>query len=255
MDQQAFANADAEWLELIRQARKWMGSPRGQLLLSEEQQLLEPVLNKMFGSYLIHYAALPTPIEASKIRYSIRLGAPLSGVDIACEEYAWPIEDNSVDVVLLQHGLDFSLCPYALLREAARCVRPGGQLLITGINPRSLWGLRRLITRDGLQQSQSFAPGRVADWLSVLGFALENRRFGCYRPPFASTKWQARLKFLEHWGQSGLWPFPAALYVLTARKLAMGLRPLQDVRHERRSGQLISLPVAKVSPRQNQKIR
>ncbi len=37
-----------------------------------------------------------------------------------------------------------------------------------------------------LRKARCISPSRVADWLNLLGFALEKRRFGCYRPPLAS---------------------------------------------------------------------
>ncbi|HCV78686.1 MAG TPA: SAM-dependent methyltransferase, partial [Pseudomonas sp.] len=117
------------------------------------------------------------------LRHAVRIGPPLGDVDIVCEEGAWPLGEHAADVVLLQHGLDFSLAPHRLLREAALSVRPGGHLVVVGINPWSLWGMRHYLARDALRKARCFGPSRVGDWLSVLGFALEKRRFGCYRPP------------------------------------------------------------------------
>ena len=87
----------------------------------------------------------------------------------------------------------------------------------------------------------------MVDWLNLLGFALEKRRFGCYCPPRASPAWQARLARLERWG--GRWQYPGAgFYILVARKLMIGLRPLRQPRREA-MGKLLPLPVAKVSRR------
>ena len=168
-------------------------------------------------------------------------------MEIACDEQAWPLGEHSADLVVLQHGLDFSVSPHGLLREAARSVRPGGHLVILGINPWSSWGLRHYFASDGLRQARCIAPSRVVDWLNLLGFALEKRRFGCYCPPLASPAWQARLARLERWG--GRWQSPGAgFYILVARKLMIGLRPLRQPRREA-MGKLLPLPVAKVSRR------
>ncbi|WP_172149805.1 MULTISPECIES: methyltransferase domain-containing protein [Pseudomonas] len=248
MSDHPFAQADADWLQLIGTARHWFNGPYGQLLLEDEQRLLEEELARFFGGYMVHYgpSAQASP-NAAQIQRSVRVGAPFSGVEIVCEEQAWPLTEYAADVVLLQHGLDFSLSPHGLLREAAHSVRPGGHLLVVGINPMSAWGVRHLFARDALRQARCIAPNRVSDWLHLLGFALEKRRFGCYRPPLASTAWQARLAPLEAWGDA--WQSPGGgFYLLVARKLVIGLRPSRQTQRVP-MGKLVPMPVAKVSRR------
>lgn len=247
MIEQAFAQADPDWLDLQGQARQWLGGPLGELLLAQQRPLLEAELARFFGGYLVHYGpGVDVPV-AAQIQRSVRVGAPFSGVEIACEEQAWPLGEHAADVVVLQHGLDFSLSPHGLLREAARSVRPGGHLLIVGINPWSAWGLRHLLARDALRQARCIAPARVSDWLHLLGFALEKRRFGCYRPPLAANRWQSRLAGLEPLGNA--WQMPGGgFYLLVARKLVVGLRPLRQAPRAS-MGKLLPMPVAKVSRR------
>lgn len=247
MIEQAFAQADPDWLDLQGQARQWLGGPLGELLLAQQRPLLEAELARFFGGYLVHYGpGVDVPV-AAQIQRTVRVGAPFSGVEIACEEQAWPLGEHAADVVVLQHGLDFSLSPHGLLREAARSVRPGGHLLIVGINPWSVWGLRHLLARDALRQARCIAPARVSDWLHLLGFALEKRRFGCYRPPLAANRWQSRLAGLEPLGNA--WQMPGGgFYLLVARKLVVGLRPLRQAPRAS-MGKLLPMPVAKVSRR------
>lgn len=250
MIEQAFAQADPDWLRLQGQARQWLGGPLGELLLAQQRPLLEAELARLFGGYLVHYGPGGDVPVAAQIQRSVRVGAPFSGVEIACEEQAWPLGEHAADVVVLQHGLDFSLSPHGLLREAARSVRPGGHLLIVGINPWSAWGLRHLLARDALRQARCIAPARVSDWLHLLGFALEKRRFGCYRPPLAANRWQSRLAGLESLGNA--WQMPGGgFYLLVARKLVVGLRPLRQAPRAG-MGKLLPMPVAKVSRRDAQ---
>ena len=251
MTDQAFAQADPEWLKLIGEARDWLAGPLGQLLLEEERRLLEEELARFFGGYLVSYGpGAEGPPKAGQIQHNVRLGAPMPGVQIVCEEQSWPLGEHAADVVVLQHGLDFSLSPHGLLREAARSVRPGGHLLILGIHPWSTWGVRRLFAQDGLARARCIAPSRVGDWLTLLGFALEKRRFGCYRPPLASPAWQRRLSGWEH--KAGNWQLAGGgFYILVARKMVVGLRPVNPLRREP-MGKLIPLPMAKVNRRHSQ---
>jgi SAM-dependent methyltransferase len=243
-----FAQADAHWLELLGAARNWFSGPLGRLLLEQEQRLLDEQLARLFGGFLVHYGpCAESTLQSPQIHRSVRLGAPFDGVEIACAEQYWPLLEHAADVVVLQHGLDFCLSPHGLLREAARSVRPGGHLLVLGINPLSAWGLRHLFAGDVLRQARCIVPGRLCDWLNLLGFALEKPRFGCYRPPLASAAWQHRLAALERWGNA--WKSPGGgFYLLVARKRVVGLRPLRESPREPR-GLLLPMPVAKVSRR------
>jgi SAM-dependent methyltransferase len=253
MTEQPFAQADPRWLALIGEARAWFAGPLGQQMLAEERPLIEAELSRFFGGYLVQYGPVPDLIKARQIRHSISLGAPFPGVEVACEEEAWPLGVHGADLVVLQHGLDFSLSPHGLLREAARSVRPGGHLLIIGINPWSSWGMRHYFVGDGFRQARCIAPSRVYDWLNLLGFSLEKRRFGCYRPPLVSQAWRARLAGLEHWGSR--WQAPGAgFYLLVARKLAVGVRPLRQARREP-MGKLIPMPVIKISRRNSEHLK
>mgnify|MGYP003492913852 FL=1 len=248
MNQHAFAQADPRWLKLISDARAWLEGPVGRVMQDQGQRLLNEELARFFGGYLVHYGpSAMAPEGATQIKCSLSMGAPLPGVQVACDEQAWPLGEHAADVVVLEHGLDFSLSPHALLREAARSVRPGGHLLIVGINPLSAWGMRHLFARDALGSAQCISHGRVTDWLRLLGFSLEKRQFGCYRPPLSSLAWQARLLPLERWGGQLQAP-GAGCYVLVARKTVAGLRPVRPIRRES-IGKLLPMPVAKVSRR------
>lgn len=248
MTDEPCTGSNAPWLALMSETSDWFSSLTGQQLLEHEQQVLAQELERFFGSYLVHYGPFAnTTIEPQKLKRSVRLGPPLPGVEIICEEQSWPIGEHAADVVVVQHGLDFSLSPHALLREAARSVRPGGHLLIVGINPWSLWGASHLVSRKVFRQARCIRPTRLGDWLNLLGFALEKRRFGCYCPPLSSSQWQARLSALESIGQRLQAP-TGGFYLLVARKLMVGLRPLRENRREP-MGQLLPMPVAKVSRR------
>lgn len=245
-------NLDEPSYRLQAQAQQWFKQPLGTLLAEREQVLLDQLVAPLFGSYWLHYSALPkATLNTSELRTQVRLGAPAADVQIICQEQAWPIAEHSADLLVLQHALDFCQSPHALLREAARCVRPGGHLLVCGFNPRSLWGLRHYLAGGALGKAHFIAPRRVADWLSLLGFALEKEQFGCYRPPLWGVHWLDKCSALERLSERRQWP-GGGFYVLLARKLMAGLRPLPKPRRAAR-GQLLPVPVAQVSRHESTK--
>lgn len=250
MSEHPLSGAAIDQQRLQEAAQAWFAGPLGRLLLESQQALLAEQLDGHFGSFLLHYSCVGAPPPLRHITHAVRLGPALPGVEMVCAEDAWPVLEHGADLVLLQHALDFAVSPHRLLREAARCVRPGGHLLIAGIHPWSLWGLRHWLATDALAQARCIAPARIADWLHLLGFALEKRRFGCYRPPLASAAWQQRL---EGWERlAGRWQgVGGGVYLLVARKMVVGLRPLRQERREP-MGKLLPLPMAKVNRRNSE---
>lgn len=55
------------------------------------------------------------------------------------KENKWQIDDNSIDKILLIHGLESADTPDALLREAWRVLKPMGKILVITPNRRGLW--------------------------------------------------------------------------------------------------------------------
>ncbi len=90
---------------------------------------------------------------------------------------ALPFAANSLDLVVLPHALELSPDPHATLREVERVLVPEGRVVICGLNPTSLWGMRQrrahLYRRLGF--GELFLPEggefigywRMRDWLRL----------------------------------------------------------------------------------------
>ena len=86
-----------------------------------------------------------------------------------------PFADKSVDVCLLAHTLPWCTDPHRLLREADRVLIDDGWLVISGFNPISLMGLRKLVPvlrKTSPYNSRMFTLMRQLDWLSLLNFEV-----------------------------------------------------------------------------------
>ena len=203
---------------------QWFLTDKGQQLAGMERELLEPQLKRHFGSYIVHYNPPVAMAAAPSIRHQVSLGDPQLSVEMLCAENKWPIALNAVDVVVLQHSLDFALSPHDVLREAAHCVRPGGHLIILGAHAWSFFGLYRYFTRGVWKHAYCLPPARITDWLGVLGFSLEKRSFGAYRPLLNCTKLHHKLRWLERYAGAKKAPL-GGCYMLVARKMVHGVHP------------------------------
>jgi SAM-dependent methyltransferase len=147
--------------------------------------------------------------------------------DVWLDSRAWPWQADSLDLVVLPHALERSADPHACLREVERVLIPEGQVLITGLNPMSLWGWqpqRGSARRSGSAPVQSLiAYRRMRDWLRLLGFEVQVSRFGGWTPALGSERWMQRLGWMESAGERW-WPILGGVYLLMATKRVPGGR-------------------------------
>jgi hypothetical protein len=153
-----------------------------------------------------------------------------SGPDVWLDSRAWPWQADSLDLVVLPHSLERSADPHACLREVERVLIPEGQVLITGFNPLSWWGLQqsRALHRrhDPQGQGQSLvAYRRLRDWLRLLGFEVQVSRFGGWTPAWRNERWMQRMGWMESAG-ARWWPILGGVYLLLATKRVHGGRLL-----------------------------
>lgn len=149
-----------------------------------------------------------------------------------------PFAPQSIDLLVLPHGLEFADDPHRVLREVERVLIPEGQVVISGFNPASLWGARQLLGRSfGApflpRAGQFLALPRLKDWLKLLGFEVHRGRFGCYRPPFRAEHWMQRFGFMEFAGDRW-WPVCGAVYMVSAIKRVHGMRLIGPAWKDRR---------------------
>ncbi len=156
-------------------------------------------------------------------------------VQLVCEFAALPFPANSLDLVVLPHTLERDGDPHATLREVERVLVPEGRVVICGVNPASLWGLRQrraqLYRRFGfgatylLNDGEFIGYWRLRDWLRLLSFEVESGRFGCYRPAVVGQQWLERFQWMDRAG-ARWWPIFGAVYFLVAVKRVRGMRLL-----------------------------
>ena len=152
---------------------------------------------------------------------------------LLCAGQALPFPNDSLDLVLLPHTLELSADPHAVLREVARVLVPEGRVLISGVNPASLWGMHTWSRRiPGLQKLPPMPDdrsligyGRLRDWLKLLDLDLQTASFGCYRPAMRTDTWLRRWDWLDSLGPTA-WPILGGVYFVEAVKKVAGVHML-----------------------------
>lgn len=223
----------------------WFETPPGRYLLEWERARANQAVADVFGYHALQ-VGLPAldALQANRMPHqwlalpSPQLKAPgqrKPGTTLYTDYSALPFPENSLDLVVLPHALEFSTDPHATLREVSRVLVPEGRVVIFCLNPASLWGLRqrraRLYQRFGFGRLYLPDGGdfigywRLRDWLRLLGFEVESSQFGCYRPAMASDKWLDRYQWMDRAGDRW-WPILGAAYSLVAVKRVRGMKLL-----------------------------
>lgn len=221
----------------------WLETPPGRYVLAWEQAGLDEVVADLFGFHALQLGLSEVQaLRANRMPHRWVMGGTAS--NLWCEPEALPFEDRALDLVVLPHTLEQAQDPHRSLAEVARVLRPEGRVVITGLNPVSLWGLRRqagrVAQRMGWAGRPLFLPRsgelmaywRLRDWLRLLGFELEVVRLGCYRPPLWTQPWLDRWSWMERSGERW-WPVFGAAYLLVAVKRVRGMRLIGLARSER----------------------
>lgn len=196
-----------------QQLAGWYESEPGRTLASTEQQQIGEVLTNLFGYHLLQLGdTIPHDLLIdSRIRHRMimvnthemsRPTASEAGVFSGMPDQI-PVGNDTVDVVLCPHVLEFAASPHEVLREVERILIPEGHVVIAGFNPWSLWGLIRLLAgwKKRVPWCGSFYSSmRIRDWLALLGFDTVLTRTFFFRPPLKHTGLLQRLELLERAG-------------------------------------------------------
>ena len=241
----------------VQSLSEWFATPQGGYVLAREEVYFDRTVCDIFG-YNALQLGLPEHNFLRTSRMPLRLSAGNqvgNDVRVCCTEL--PFDTASLDLVLIPHMLEFSENPHQILREVERVLMPEGSLLVSGFNPRSLWGVRRAM--GGLRRPKGskqcypwnghfIALSRIKDWLALLGFEVVGGRFAAYAPPFQKAKWLERYAFMEAAGDRW-WAVSGGVYFLHAIKRVPGMRLIKPQWNERLVRKL--LPAA---PKLNNKI-
>lgn len=146
-------------------------------------------------------------------------GKSLTGL---VDERELPLEDESMDRVLVVHGLEASESMRGMLRQIWRVLAPGGRVIIVVPNRRGLWA-RREATPFG--HGQPFSRVQLTQLLRESMFSPSAWEVALFAPPF---DWRPLLRSAAAWERVGqmLWPRFSGVILVEATKQIYAATPL-----------------------------
>lgn len=255
------ANAgNGQWLRLRRSVQRrppdyrashrsfegWFHTPLGQALLKDQRACVNTHVADMGGARQLHIALSHRLVLAPHTDYTQHiLATPYWRSDlpegvVVCDPDELPFPTGSVDLVILHHSADFSAWPHQVLRESARVLRGGGQLLVLGFNPISTWGVRRLLSRHrrGPWGGRFLLRSRMEDWLNLLDCSVEHSGSYFFRLPLQRDRVMERRSLLEYLGTEGMLPVGAYYCIVATKRVCAPIAR----RRAWRPGKVIPMP-------------
>ena len=212
--------------------RKWYQTEAGELISHSVEQQIWQLTACIFGYVAVqvgHAFANCELLKNCTIGQQIVLDNSVPS-NVAANPTALPFPNDSVDLFLLPHTLDFVADPHQVLREVERSLVPEGHLIIIGFNPLSFYGLWRLFhvwKKTAPWNANFYSIRRVRDWCSLLGFDEVDLQFNAHLPPFKRIQRWKRMQSLNRVLQKRM-AHSGGVYLFVARKRIATLTPIKQ---------------------------
>jgi SAM-dependent methyltransferase len=123
--------------------------------------------------------------------------AGLENVSVLCDEVYWPLPAQSVDRLVLMHGLETSEHPSDVLEEASRVLAPGGRVLFVVPARSGLWARR---DRTPFGFGRPYSQAQLEAQLRRHAFTPERAVSALFAPPAQGRFW---LRTADTWEALG----------------------------------------------------
>lgn len=215
---------------------RWFDDSPGRFILEAEQLALDKVLSSIYGYHLVQIGGIP------KYRYNsciirdrvlvisqTKAECSFDGSVVRSSLHELPFQEESVDLMVVPHVLEFIKTPLKMLNEINNILIPGGKVIIFAFNPTSFFGITKMFKLKNKHfpwQGKFHSASRIKNWLQNIGLNPIDHKSFCFVPPFQNVKWFNKFKFFETFGQL-VWPFWGDAYMLIAKKEAIPVTPLR----------------------------
>lgn len=138
----------------------------------------------------------------------------------------WPLPDASADRIVATHALETSDSAVETLREAWRCLAPGGRLIVIAPNRRGAWAK---VDTTPFGHGRPFSRSQLTDVLKEALFAPEGWDEALFMPPMERGLMLRSAFAFERVGRRLWGPF-AGVHIVEASKQAMRAIPVRSAR-------------------------
>lgn len=249
-----FEIADLAWS--AGPLKGWFESDFGAYIKAFERRTMGALYSQLPGYRLL---SLGVPADsqladnfAQLHRFSV-YPAESDGLHAAiCNYDQLPIPSGVVDVVLLQHSLEFSASPKAVLAEVGRVVMPGGHLLLCVFNPYGFFGglkwFMQLFFNRPQYRFHNLRCNRLSDWLSLLSFQVLDVHYGAFNPMGKAHPEGADLAAWDDWCERANLPCGNVYIIHAVKRERQGIgrrsvkwhRPAYGYSHRKTGGPILS---------------
>ncbi len=214
--------------------QQWYQAPEGELLVALERQMMERLLPNFFGQYALQ---LGGPVDLSLLKSSPikrqfhvlpKVKCPEQKHCVEVDFTELPFAPNSIDLVVIDHLLEFIDEPWQLLSQVYQCLAPHGHCIILGLSPWSLWGLHRTLKRRTRApwSGHFWRMSKVRYWLDEIGYSITREQRFCYQGPLKHQRHPNVRTAFEIMGQF-CWSGLGGAYVMVAQKSISTMTPIK----------------------------
>lgn len=134
---------------------------------------------------------------------------------VLCDEARWPLANDSVDRLVLMHGLETSEHPVALLDEAHRVMASRGRAMVIVPSRGGLWA-RSDATPFGF--GRPYTRGQIERLLAEAGLVATGHGAALFFPPSPRRFWMRSARLLESLGRRWAWERMGGVLMVEAMK-------------------------------------
>lgn len=196
-------NIRPAFIETIPDIRSWFDGPLGKRLVYREKQLLKSALEQHWGADIVVLSPLGHSLPSLDSPYRRFIQVHLTRTHcihaektspLVSEFDSLPLPDELVDIVIIQHSLEYVKEPHAVLKEASRLVKCGGHILVINFNPLSPVGIAGILGRwgrlSGFKSRRSLPAFQIRDWFNFVECTPVQSRYFSYELPISHEGFQ-----------------------------------------------------------------